>query len=1012
MAARPKRGFWRTCRIYFRRFRISVWMVLLVVVLALVYLNQIGLPGPLKRMLLDNLRGRGLDLQFSRLRLRWYQGIVAENVRFGQADEPLSPRLSVAEIQVELNWRALLLHRQILVDSLRLRQGQFEWPMLETNGATRLLSINDIHTELRFLPDDQWALEHFTAVFAGGRIELSGQVAHASAIRGWAGAQPAQPAPAGSTQQRLKELADVLEHIHFSAPPRLNVDLRGDALDLQSFKARLRLDASGVSSTPWGTARNARFTGRLFPDLTNGLMRADLNLLAAQADTPWGATTNLQIAVQLVSQTNQPDHISGNLLATADRADTEWAQANVIELRAQWVHSLTNPVPLIGQGQLLCKQPHSPWASARALGMTGRFSSLPSGQSAHPDSSWAWWEGLAPYQVDWECRLEGAQASGFNLDQVACSGQWAAPELVVTNLQAQLGQSWLDFHARLDVASRALRISLATQIDPHRFAPLFSEPARRELTNCSWPVLPRLQAEAGLALPPWKRQGNSQNWSELLPTVWARGQFDLTAGGAYRQIGVTNAHTSFIYSNGCCFLPDLLICRPEGRLQADCRFDHQFHDLHAKFSSTIDWRLVRPLLDAEAQQGVDLISYAEPPRIEGEVWERLDALEQVGFRGSVNLTNFSFRGESARSLQASLAYTNLVVECFGATVERDGGQHMQAEGFKIDIPADVMILTNGYSTADPRCITRAIGPQVDQVVIPYHFTQPPVGRVHGVIPLHGDEAADLHFDIEGGAFQWWKFNVPHLAAHVHWRGKNVSLSDVRVNFYGGDATGYAAFDFRPEKGPIYHFSLTTTNTQLQALMADLSSKTNQLDGRLSGTLVITRANAMDDSQLEGYGSVNLQDGLIWDIPIFGIVSPVLDGINPGLGHSRANAGTGTFFITNAVIYSDDLLIHCTGMSLAYRGTVDLEQRVNARVEAKLLPNVPLVGPMVRTALWPMSKLFEYKVNGTLGDPKTEPVYVVPNLILMPFQLPFHPWRTLKGLLPKENGPQGTFAPAQ
>ena len=92
MGTRQKGRFWRTARICFRRFRITVWLLILVLLGGLIYLNQIGLPDFAKKPLLENLRARGLDLQFSRLRLSWYRGIVAENVRFGRADEPLSPR--------------------------------------------------------------------------------------------------------------------------------------------------------------------------------------------------------------------------------------------------------------------------------------------------------------------------------------------------------------------------------------------------------------------------------------------------------------------------------------------------------------------------------------------------------------------------------------------------------------------------------------------------------------------------------------------------------------------------------------------------------------------------------------------------------------------------------------------------------------------------------------------------------------------------------------------------------
>ena len=160
----------------------------------------------------------------------------------------------------------------------------------------------------------------------------------------------------------------------------------------------------------------------------------------------------------------------------------------------------------------------------------------------------------------------------------------------------------------------------------------------------------------------------------------------------------------------------------------------------------------------------------------------------------------------------------------------------------------------------------------------------------------------------------------------------------------------------------------------------------------------------------GHGNLSLRDGLIWDIPIFGIFSDVLNGMVPGLGSSRASAGTCTFVITNGVIRSDDLDIRSTGMRLQYRGTLDFQGQVNARVEAGLLRDMWLVGPVVSTVLWPVTKLFEYKVTGSLGDPKAEPVYLIPKVMLLPFQLPFHPLRTLKGLLPEDLGSSRTNAP--
>jgi hypothetical protein len=145
---------------------------------------------------------------------------------------------------------------------------------------------------------------------------------------------------------------------------------------------------------------------------------------------------------------------------------------------------------------------------------------------------------------------------------------------------------------------------------------------------------------------------------------------------------------------------------------------------------------------------------------------------------------------------------------------------------------------------------------------------------------------------------------------------------------------------------------------------------------------------------DGSGHANLRDGLLWDIPIFGILSPVLNTFLPGLGNSRATDASAKFSITNGVIYTDSLEIRSLMMRLEYTGTVDLRQNVHARVTAQLLRDTWVVGPLVSTVLWPVSKLFEYRVTGTLKNPKSEPIYV-PKFLLFPL----HPIRTLEEIFP-------------
>ena len=229
-------GFWRKCRICFRWCRITALSVVLVLVFAFVWFNRIGLPDFLKTQLVQALHSRGIGLEFSRMRLRVVRGLVAENVRIGDAKIPGGPELSIRELQLRLDFRALL-HRQLQIKGLILNHGDLLWPLSPTNT----LALQNIQADLRFQPDDIWSLNHFQADFAGVKLALAGDIAHASEIRDWEIFHGQKSGGQGAFLKKLQQISDTLGQIHYQSTPQLSLAVDGDARDLQSFTVRLTL---------------------------------------------------------------------------------------------------------------------------------------------------------------------------------------------------------------------------------------------------------------------------------------------------------------------------------------------------------------------------------------------------------------------------------------------------------------------------------------------------------------------------------------------------------------------------------------------------------------------------------------------------------------------------------------------------------------------------------------------------------------------------------------------------
>ncbi len=975
-------------RVVFRRFRITVWVIILLLLGCFVYLNQIGLPGFIKGPLLQAVRARGVDLEFTRLRWRWGHGVVAENVRFGPAAERLNPAFRIREAQVQLDYRALARLR-VAVNGLVLRNGRLDWSMPETNGAAHVLSIENVETELRLLPGDQWELRNFEARFAGAQLYLGGVITNASAIREWKFLHGAAPSAPGTLEKRLQQVAETMEKIRFAGTPELKLDVRGDARDLKSFTVRLNVDTPDAE-TPWGSVQEAFFTLVLLPAPIDGVSHARVDLYAARAATRWAGITNLVLRLNVETDRLRQDLVSARLELSAGSIETAHVRASGATFTAGWMHSLTNAIPLSGEGTLRVEGPETKWGGADAVRVTGSL--VASDGPVVSDPAWSWWTNLAPFAINWECSVQGLRSEKLQAEEFSAAGEWRSPRLTVDRLNSTLYGGLLRGRASLNVDSRELQFSGSSDFDAHRLGPLLTEKSRKWLSQYTWRRPPAVQAEGTLVLPAWTNR--HPDWrGEVRPTVTLNGNFDV-GPGAFRGVAFSSARSRFSYSNLVWRLPDLVAVRPEGRLELAHASNEATRDYYFRLRSTIDVKALEPLLKTNNGRGLDIVEFTQPPLVAGEVWGRWYQPELIRFRGSVAATNFTVRGQAVGSAEARVAFTNGVLYVFEPRVQR-GAEHLSASAVQADFNTHRVYLTNGVGYVDPLAVARAIGPRIGQHMEPYRFGHAVRARVNGIIPMRDERDANVRFEIEGGAFEWWKFRVPEIEGRLDWVGEKLSLRNVHAEFYGGTAVGEADFDFARERGADFSFDVLVTDAELRLLMRDMTSHSNRLEGRLNGRLTITQGTSTDIHSVQGRGRVDLTDGFIWDIPIFGILTPALDGIAPGLGSSRARAASGTFIVTNGVLRTEDFEIRAPVMRLQYNGDVDLTGRVNARVQAELLRDIPAVGPMVSLVLWPVSKVYEYRITGTVQKPESEPIFFIPRILA----LPFHPLRTIREILP-------------
>ncbi|MBN2508478.1 MAG: hypothetical protein JXQ71_17505 [Verrucomicrobia bacterium] len=1012
-------------------------------VLLAAWLQGVGIPECITAPHVAALRQRGWDVQFGRLRWQWHHGLVADNLQIQHTGARDGPRLFLEHASCLLSPRAL--GRLALVPrTLRISGGRLVWTVERPPRPRRFMDWRGLDGDLVFNPDDTWQLRSLRATYRTLRVRASGTVRHASALRD----RPLPPSfrtEPDTLQRWLDRIESVAAQVAPGDIPEIEVVAHADARALHKFHASMELHAPGFDS-PWGRAAHCLLSARLRTGpAIHDPPQAELHLAAEQAHTPWAQARRVVVTAQFAPSWTNPAPDDARIDVQLDAPRTPLLQARQLRLHLHSRIPATNAATRLTDFQLTAAGPSATWAATSNLLLTGQW--------MHPAGAWlpAWGSALGtgdglrtPWgdadglhlratgtlasvaalvrtNLPWHERcaalafamngmLTNTRTAKGHIDRLNVATRWETPRLSLDIRTAETEAA--DATLNLDTATRELRFRVASVLSPAGVAPWLGTNAPSWLATLSCRAPPRIQAGGRLVLPDWNLP--RPDWRRgVLPTVEATARMALGEAG-FQGFQIAGLSTSLALTNGRLSVPDLVLRRAEGGLNAAGELDWPTGEFQATVQSRIDLHAARAFVrHPKAQRIFDLVQWPQPPRIQARLRGNLDNRDRWAASGEVALGPFTVRGEGADECAARLVYTNRFLSVLSPRLRR-GEEQATADGLGFDLRRgrERLFVTNATGRLDPYALLRAINTNTARIVSRYAFATPPRITARGIVGLRsGDRAEDLHLDLAGGPFHWHVFNLRHIAGHVHVLNRSARLTKVRGEFYGGTIAGNALFDWAAGSGTDASFMATVQDSNLGRLMADISRKPNRLDGTLSGYVHIDRAHSKDPLSWQGYGALSLTNGLIWDFPVFGVVSRMLNTITPGLGNSRAREALMDYSITNSVIYTRDIDIRATGMRVHFDGTIGFDQALNARVEAELLRDLPALGFLVSKAFWPLTRLFVLKVTGTWSQPQTQPLYILPNLVSKLVVVPFRPWSTLKNLFNLEPIEPGTNAPA-
>jgi hypothetical protein len=406
------------------------------------------------------------------------------------------------------------------------------------------------------------------------------------------------------------------------------------------------------------------------------------------------------------------------------------------------------------------------------------------------------------------------------------------------------------------------------------------------------------------------------------------------------------------------------IVTPEGRLGGEGEYNIESSDFAYEFDSTLDPTKLLPLMISNVRQIVEPAWFETPPHIIAKVSGDFVDPDAFAYDAQIDAHRCSYRGVGLEGASARLRLRESRLDVRDLRLERREGDvrgTLFADFNRHRVNFDLA------ARANPSEIAGLLGEKAVKTMTPYRFGPRTDANARGVIDFDKPEGTLWAAHVVNEGFSYWKFTADRAQATLVFTNNTMQINDFDADFYGGKLLGHAGFIFS-DTDPSYNFEFSVDRADVRNLLSAVEDRESTVTGLLTGQATID-GRGTDLGALSGKGQLNVADGILWQAPVFGIFSEIL-------GKTKATRAQASFTITNQAVSTEDMQIAAGAFTAQSRGQLSFDGKLDFRVEAQFLrawPGIGWVSPII-------GKLLEYKVGGTIGEPKYRPVNLPKELL--------------------------------
>lgn len=431
----------------------------------------------------------------------------------------------------------------------------------------------------------------------------------------------------------------------------------------------------------------------------------------------------------------------------------------------------------------------------------------------------------------------------------------------------------------------------------------------------------------------------------------------------YKTIGFEGLTTDFAWEQKRLMLRDLRLRHRSGQISADLL--EAPNDFRLNLESSIVPSALTPLASAPFSGFLAAWEWQRSPNVRLSVHGSSRDPATWHGEGAFALGPARFRGIHLNSANGDLRFGDGVYAVENFEVTRDEGRGRgtfsytpQRREIKID---------HVETTLNPSEAILWIEPRFWEHVKPYRFHHTPHVSANGIVQLGAGKETHLELNVSAPGGMDYTFidknlSFDQIAGRLLFTDDRLQIFDLKGTLFSGDLAGSADISLAKTD---HHYTAAVALEKVDfPSLTDLYFKYKTSRGELAGRLDFGGVGA-DRKSLHGAGTVEVRNGNVFAIPVFGPLSELLNKIFSGAGYSVAHEASTPFTIRDGVIHTDKLKVAGKLFAMVGHGDIDFVKNdldFDIRIDAN--------GP--GAFLTPLYQLFEYHGSGSLTKPIWRP----------------------------------------